>query len=141
MGFTTQEDDATLGMVQMLGGDMRRDDDLIRSILIEMQDDPQPFKVYGISMNPTPEQVRVFFHVMLLVDAGLLAPLDGAGPKRLYRITNAGHDFLAAVRDDTIWAKMKDAAAASGGAGLGILRELGVGYIKAKLAGLGFPVE
>lgn len=139
--YSTQDEALIVASIQMIGGDMQRDDDMIRAILIEMESDPSPFKIYGLSLNPSPEQAKVYHHVCLLMDAGFVAVAqESRGLPNVFRLTNAGHDFLAAARDDTIWKKIKEASAITGKAGLNILADVGVSYLKQKLAEHGFPV-
>lgn len=45
-------------------------------------------------------------------------------------MTNQGHDYLAAVRSDTIWNKTKGAANQLGGATLGVMKDIAVAYVK-----------
>ena len=51
-----------------------------------------------------------------------------------YRMTNAGHDYLDAIRSDTIWKKTKDGAAELGGVTLGMMRDIAIGYLKQEAA-------
>ena len=41
-----------------------------------------------------------------------------------FRMTNQGHDYLDAIRSDTIWAKTKTGAAELGGTTLGMMMQL-----------------
>lgn len=64
----------------------------------------------------------VFEHLKLLIEAGLIAGvtvdygIDGKYSYGLHnpRLTNAGHDFLQAMRSDTLWNKVKSAAKEKG---------------------------
>lgn len=116
---------------------MKRDDDLIRTMLFdaEAQDDWRFLEVGGELLNPEPEENRRAYHAELLVDAGLVAEV-GRG---VYRLTNAGHDWLDAVRDDTIWRRTKAGAAKVGGVGLQMMGAIAMGYVKEKLAAAGIP--
>ncbi len=90
---------------------MRRDMDLIRSILFEVEKQPvnQPWTarpLAGYSKN------EVIYHVQLAEDQGLvdarIAP--GSEDAVVLRLTNNGHEFLDAARSDAIWAKAKEMA-------------------------------
>ena len=89
---------------------MQRDMDLIRQVLLSAEAGPPYPDISGVP----PEAVR--YHQMLAIDAGLLN-----GQHRTYMdnvtdvpdvvmvqgVTWQGHDFLAAVRDDNMWTKLK----------------------------------
>lgn len=60
----------------------------------------------------------------------------------VFRMTNQGHDFLAAVRSDTIWSKTKAGAGMLGGVTLGIMRDIALEYLKQeakKVIGIDLP--
>jgi hypothetical protein len=101
---------------------MKRDMELIRKILLFAEGSPshieRPFMVPRIEGY---EQLVVYEHVALLKDAGyLLAVFSKATdviPQNrwlIVRLTWAGHEFLAAARNDTIWQKVMDKLKAEG---------------------------
>ena len=91
---------------------MQRDMDLVRSILLEVEKLPAGNwdAVTGIDgCDPA-----VFSgHVDLMKQAGLIEAAvphaDGVGPisARVFRLTWQGHDFLDAVRNESVWSKVK----------------------------------
>ena len=89
---------------------MKRDLDLVRTILIEIEEHPDFESLIELKCpGYSPEQVT--YHVKLLKEAGLVEALDmstmeGAefAPKCL---TWKGHEFLAATRNDGVWHKLK----------------------------------
>lgn len=97
---------------------MKRDMDLIRRIVLAVQDLP----VGERSGNDMPvvnglEGVdpRTFAaHVQVLEEAGLvMATVQGSGKQMpgaavVFRLTWAGHEFADSVRDDTLWTKAKE---------------------------------
>lgn len=84
--------------------------------------DPRAFK------NAAPD-VEVYA-ITLMVDEGLLA-VAGRGT---IRITSAGHDFLDAVRDDSIWAKTTAVASDVGGSSTTkLLKDIAYGFLKVKV--------
>ena len=115
---------------------MRRDDDLVRKLMLDFEDQDDPLMV--VTMGDDEDGERVYYHMKLLADAGLLEESGRSGG--VFRMTNAGHDFCAAIRDDTIWRKTKDASASVAGVSLGIMKDIGVGYLRAKLAAMGVPL-
>lgn len=86
---------------------MKRDMDLIRALLLAVEDSPSGRMWSAEISGYTHEQL--FYHVELadeagLVEASLLEP-DGFVVKRL---TYTGHEFLDAARSDTNWNKAKE---------------------------------
>lgn len=91
---------------------MKRELDLLRLILIEAEkrsDSPHalndPIEIAGHSYK------EVVGHIRLLEEAGLIEAQDWGTMEcedwRVRRLTNAGHDFLAAARDDSLWNRAK----------------------------------
>jgi hypothetical protein len=110
---------------------MKRDMELIRQIMINVEDDKyqygQRISLDGVTME------TCAYHVALIFDAGLaegriletnMCPYAGA---LIYRLTSAGHDFCDGIRQDTIWNKAKEHVLKPGASyGLSILVE----YVK-----------
>ena len=90
---------------------MKRDLELIRKILLNVEADKY---AYGASVRVEgyPDEI-VGQHVALLLDAGLvegrLRMTDAYGivGAMIDRLTNSGHDFCAAIHEDTIWNKVR----------------------------------
>jgi hypothetical protein len=90
---------------------MKRDMDLIRAIMLALEDRPEPaLNLSEMSMEGHDDAV-VLEHLILLDEAGFISMnveyfAGGETPQFIvHRITWAGHEFLAAVRSDKIWAK------------------------------------
>ncbi|GGB91045.1 hypothetical protein GCM10011363_04530 [Marivita lacus] len=105
---------------------MKRDDDLIRKLLIETEAAEEWRVTVFEGLNNPPEEEQRNYHIKLLCDAGLMTWETGI----MYRMTNQGHDYLDAVRSDNIWQKTKDGAAQVGGMTLGMMKELAIAYLK-----------
>ena len=95
-------------------GDMKNDVDLIRAILVEVKGrvtlDPRAVEVAGY------EPLLVARHVERLIEDGLLdgqvyPPLLGlSAPEADVRdLTTAGHNFLASLESQDVWAQLKAA--------------------------------
>lgn len=91
---------------------MKRDLNLVRDILLWATEQDGA----GIGQNPVlPDysEETIAHHVHLMWEAGLvdaveITTLDGPGPSAiLLSVTWAGHDFIDAARDNTIWNKTK----------------------------------
>ena len=93
---------------------MKRNPDAIREIMLQAEEAPagQPIRSFEIESLEDPFDVAE--HVNLALDSGLLeGKIQWHGrevipPIFITRITNTGHDFIEAVRDDTIWKKVKE---------------------------------
>lgn len=119
--------------------EMKRDDDLIRKLLLDMEASPQPYYVFPERLSMTVDEQKTLYHLRLLCDAKFLQETGRNGG--VFRITNAGHDFLAAIQDENIWGQVKGASGALGQVSLGIMKEMGIGYLRAKAKELGFPLD
>lgn len=108
---------------------MKRDDDLIRALLLEAEASEQPWLLANIHLSSPPGELRRHEHAKLLCDAGFFQEVR----KDVFRITNQGHDYLAAIRDDGIWKKTKEAVSTTGNVSLGIMRDIAVSYVKQEL--------
>ena len=111
---------------------MKRDDELIRNLLFEFEsaDDWLHTLPSGGVLAPKPEDRRKDYHVHLMADEGLVKAFGNS----TFRLTSRGHDYLDAIRSDTIWKKTKDGASILGGATLGIMFDLAKAYIKQEAA-------
>jgi hypothetical protein len=87
---------------------MKRDMDLIRTILLEVEKSPSP----GGCQIKLPEHSReeLYYNAQQAQDAGLIeAKFSSDGTAfHVLRLTYAGHEFLDAARNDTLWAKAKE---------------------------------
>lgn len=90
---------------------MKRDMDLVRSILLAVEQLPFDGSFHDISV-PGHTEEEVTYHVKLLHDAGLIEATDLSSrdgvcwkPKNP---TYQGHEFLDAARNDNIWSAAKD---------------------------------
>ena len=119
---------------------MKRNLDLIRTLLLEIEahnDPTDTMRVRGDGYSA----LDVQYHLKLLRDAGLIVAVDHSSGSTLdYRpksVTWHGHEYLDAVRSDTIWrqvqAKLKDM---SMDAPLSVIQQLAIKLVSAQL-GLG----
>ena len=100
---------------------MQRNMDLIRQLLLGLEGEKSTqyeFNIHGIA------ELEKWYNVDLLVKANLIRGVrvswaaDGTGPypflEGLVALTWEGHDFLDAVRNDSVWQKVKEKIQASG---------------------------
>jgi len=97
---------------------MRRDMDLVRSILLELEKSESYAGFADIAIEGySPDDIS--YHVLLLHEAGLIEALDLSGGDRPLwipvRLTWDGHEFLEASRDNARWKTAKRILAEKGG--------------------------
>jgi hypothetical protein len=78
---------------------------------------------------PSEADLKRHTHAKLLADVHFFEEVNPG----VFRLTNQGHDYLAAIRDENIWTRTKSAASAAGGVGLGIMRDIAIAYLKEEL--------
>tara|TARA_Y100000296_G_scaffold83612_2_gene115056 strand:+ start:159998 stop:160423 length:426 start_codon:yes stop_codon:yes gene_type:complete len=128
------------------GSGMKRDMDLIRDLLLQIEDGRRSFdlltpeiaEILGESSEgrlPREQAELLEYHLDLLDNAGLItikAKLSGAA-WQIGQITWAGHDFLDTIRDPAIWRETKAGAKKAGGFSLDLLKALAKGLVKKKI--------
>ena len=116
---------------------MKRDLDLIRAILLAIEQDPGRYSDPEVQ-GATEDELRG--HVELLVDAGLVTPRP-ATPANKYlfaghRLTWAGHEFLSTAREEKRWALAKKTGELAGGISFEVLTSV---LSKLAAAAVGLP--
>jgi hypothetical protein len=117
---------------------MKRDMDLIRSILLTVESDPvmtgSQFTAYNTSDFPGHSQVEINYHIDLLFEAGFVAGMPDSNPGPLItKLSWQGHEFIAATKDPDVWRRVKDRIKGVADVGLPVLIELGKDELKKKL--------
>jgi hypothetical protein len=121
---------------------MKRDFNLVRKILQDMED-AQPMRMCNGFTYDGYEEPTINEHVELLIEAGLLEgkvlrTQDSSMPI-VSRLTWAGHDFLDAMKDESIWKKAQDSLLKpAGGVAFDVLLEWLKWQMKEKL---GMPTD
>jgi Hypothetical protein (DUF2513) len=87
---------------------MKRDMDLIRMILLEVEKSPSPEGCRIEIRGRTSEEL--YYNAQLAHDAGFIDArfLRGSTDFHVLRLTYEGHEFLDAARNDTLWVKAKE---------------------------------
>lgn len=119
---------------------MKRNMELIRQILLKVEEIPTPSN-FDLIEIPGHEQEEISYHVKLLGDAGLLDVYDlrTLGPNGFkyapMALTNAGHDLLDSIRSDTVWRKARSRLHKVGGsASMEVIQSLLTSIIRNMLA-------
>jgi hypothetical protein len=117
---------------------MQRDMDLIRKILIAMQESDRGIAPHISVEGYSDEQIG--HHVWLLGDAGLIEATEVTHTGSRSRcslpvsLNWSGHEFLDSARDERIWSKAKKMAATVGGTlSLALMKQLLDSVIKGEL--------
>jgi hypothetical protein len=118
---------------------MKRDMELVRKILLGMEEHPHGFAPGDFKLGEYSDE-QVGYHVHIMVQAGLLCghdvtPLGSRSPQvRPTSLTWEGHEFLDAARDATRWAKvMKKVKDVGGAVTIAVLQDLLVQRMKGDL--------
>lgn len=122
---------------------MKRDMDLVRRLMLAAEGQPAGEHFFARDIMQADDDGAVIAeHVHLLFDAGYLtgdpdrtiAILPHPGRVLITGITWRGHEFLDAVRDDTVWQKTKAKLTATGGsATLEIVTQVATSILKQML--------
>lgn len=125
---------------------MKRDMDLIRAILLELEDSPPgegKVRSPALAERLHKDERTVGEHLRLMGDAGLVTITDFPESPRSEcwvtgrGITWEGHEFLEAIRSDSVWPTVKaKLATVGGGASIAVVKAIAVQVVKEKL-GLG----
>jgi len=117
---------------------MKRDMDLIRDLLLKIEEAPPKasWRVIVTTKDDT-ESERILWHLALIEGAGFIksTPLH-LGGRRLpenIELEWAGHDFLDSVRDPKIWEKTKKGVEGAGGFTLDLVKDLAKGLVKKQI--------
>jgi hypothetical protein len=99
---------------------MKRDMDLVRKILLAIEENPQGFFNKRLLIEGYSAE-QIGYHVYLMMQAGLVEGADATtmgcqSPVAIPTgLTWQGHDFLDACRDEGVWAKAKEKLKSLGG--------------------------
>ena len=96
---------------------MKRDWDVVRDLLTQLEELPNRdhyVSLGNFQFSDKDAAYTISYHMELLIEAGLvegkMRPVLGGGPINFTasRLTWAGHEFLDAIRSDTVWNKTKE---------------------------------
>jgi hypothetical protein len=99
---------------------MVRNWDMIREILVRFEEKSSEEKALQLRDWPEDTQLEISYNVEQLIEAGLLhgrmVETLGPGPSDfiVFRLSWEGHDFLDAIKNDTVWNKTKETFVSKG---------------------------
>jgi hypothetical protein len=104
---------------------MQRNMDLVRTILMRIEDSPSGWAAYPFGIAGfTPEQVGYHAHIMMedgLIEGVDVTHTESKGPEALPRsLTWKGHEFLDLARDQKRWNQAKIAIGKVGSAPISV---------------------
>lgn len=89
---------------------MKRNMDLVRTILLKIEEYPEPNGWVDISIEGY-TNLEISYHIKLLSQAKLIEAVDGDDTSgfdwRAISLTWEGHEFLDAAKNITVWEKTK----------------------------------
>lgn len=92
---------------------MKRDMDLVRKILMEIEEKHQGRQLQGLQIEGYDDEM-VFYHCEMMADVGLLSDFEAlnvVGSSSVFYVgglTWQGQDYLEIIRNDEIWEKTID---------------------------------
>lgn len=91
---------------------MKRDMELIRKILIAIEEDPnEPMGWIDLEIEGYEDQV-VSYHIELLYRAGMVGARDLSSMSgyewKVTKLTWSGHEFLDSIKNESVWSKLKE---------------------------------
>lgn len=121
--------------------------DLVRKILLAVESDESGWAPAGDIEIEGYSDDHVGYHALLIIEAGLahghdVTQMGAASPRGdIGRLTWAGHEFIDATRDPSVWEKVKGTARQGGSVAFGVLLDVALTYAKTKSKELlGLPV-
>ncbi len=120
---------------------MNRNMDLVRDLLLAIENDPKlDGKTVNVLNQPSDIGITDFtleeieYHLVMLIDQGLVdGKITPQMPIIFSKLTWQGHDFIDAIRDPDVWQRTKEGAKKAGGFSLELLSDLAKGLIKKKI--------
>jgi|SRR5690606_6844585 len=97
---------------------MKRDMELIRKILLFLEEDDKPFKWKHVVIEGYDSRI-ISHHLKILNEANLIEakPIVATKDRENWMarsLTWEGHEFLDSIKNDTVWKKIKDGIKSKG---------------------------
>lgn len=116
---------------------MKRDMDLIRKILLEIEAHPEPNRLIKLAIKDYNRE-QLSYHVKLLAEASLIEAKNVSSTTNFewnpICLTWEGHEFLEASRDEGMWEKAKSLIIRKGGTlSFEVLKQTLIEFTKGKV--------
>ena len=119
---------------------MKRNMDLIREILLNIEEQPPGEPIRTLNLPSEWSSGEVIGHLRLIEQAGLIdGNLKFRGDQAMMAIhglSNEGHDLIDSIRSETVWAETKERVSKVGGTVALDVVKLVAGAVASKLLGL-----
>jgi hypothetical protein len=113
---------------------MIRNMELIREILIKMEQDPMCDGQHEVNLDmPNYPFEELKYHSSLLMDAGFIKGERDSLIPIVSRLTWEGHEFLDNIKDPGIWSKTKERAKGIPGVALKVIAEIAMSEVRKRL--------
>jgi Hypothetical protein (DUF2513) len=117
---------------------MKRDMDLIRELLLEIEGGTTDFATCPVSEQGRPDREEAWRrgeHLHLLEQAKMIEAYanPAAGHVIVRGLTWHGHDLIDSIRDLKIWEKTKRGVEGAGGFTVDLLKDLAKGFMKKQI--------
>jgi Hypothetical protein (DUF2513) len=113
---------------------VKLDKDLVRDILLAVEEAPAPISWKAILAEGDPRQDILLEHLKLVEEPGFITgtvvALHGYRMMESICLTYKGHEFLDTIRDNEVWRRTKSGAEKAGVAGIGFVVEMAKAYGK-----------
>lgn len=115
--------------------DMKRDMDLIREILLRIEEDPNADGTKWVRLTDVNghSSEEVAYHLVLLTEAGFVKGNMAGSTPIISRLTWEGHEFVDDIKDSGVWESTKARVAGLSGVALSVIAEIAKAEIKKKL--------
>ena len=117
---------------------MKRDMDLVRSILMIVEEHEHGFAPQGIEVNGYSRE-EIEYHAYLMLEAGLIdgsdvtSMADKSPAALISGLSWAGHEFLDSAREPSRWQQAKEMIGKFGGAPIAVWTAVLVDLVKKNL--------
>jgi len=116
---------------------MKRDMDLVRKILFEIEAHENPNTNVEITIEGHSEN-QVQYHLQILVEGNFVEAMDASSLASICYmptgLTWKGHEFLDDIRDETVWKKTKESVSSKvSSVSLAIVQEVAKASVKSLL--------
>lgn len=117
-------------------GDVQRDMDLVRSIMLAIEDTTAPIDLNDLRKTlGDPDEAKLVQHIRLLSDEagyiqGVPAHSNSGYNWLAMDLTWNGHEFLESIRDPEIWRQTKAGAKSAGSFSIKVIADIAKAIIK-----------
>jgi hypothetical protein len=117
--------------------DVKRDMELVRDILLRIEEDQQFDGTRWTSGDCLPidnhSQKEIAYHLIMLINEGFITGQIGMDMPLISQLTWNGHELLDDIRDPGVWEKTKERAKGLASVGIAFMWEIAKSEIRQRL--------